>query len=99
MNWDVMLFFVHFLALMGSVWLCLRCPCWMQQLVIVGLAIAMSLACLGYIGKAWDTWWGHYVLLAGLVIGHICNLLLIFRLVLQSPAWNQSSPRSRNSPA
>jgi hypothetical protein len=97
MTWDLMLFSVHFLATIAAIWLCVKAPCWMQQLVMVGLTISMALSSVGYIGKGLDTWWGPYILLAGLVIGHICNLLLIFRLVHQAPAWNQSSRPSQHS--
>lgn len=99
MTIPLFLFFIHVLALCGFVILFFSAPCWMQKMVVVGMAASMGLIASGYyidlvtfIDKD-SMWWGaRYFIQVGYVIEHIAVLLYVFRLLHQNEKakWQKS---------
>lgn len=111
MLWNLTFFCIHLVALCGFIVLYKSAPCWMQRLVVIGLAVSMALFTLGhFIAFTYSLnpsigWWGSAELnVMARAIEHVAILLYVFRLIWQAnhvepPVWTQSSAPSLNSRA
>lgn len=110
MLWNLTFFCIHLVALCGFIVLYKSAPCWMQRLVVVGLAGSMALFTISYfigvmhsLDPSLGLWGSAELSVMARAIEHIAVLLYVFRLIWQSnhvePAWTQSSAPSLSSRA
>lgn len=84
MEWAFTMLAVHVVWLIGAATLFRAAPCWMQKLVVALLVGTMGLIGWGYLlavlgNESWDEF-----RLAGLALGHVANLLYVFRVWWQN---------------
>jgi p-aminobenzoyl-glutamate transporter AbgT len=82
-DWNITMLAIHLVALVLAALLYTRAPCWLQRLVVAGLAIAFAVISLAYVLalRGVDSWW--HVLLVGFALEHAAVLLYVFRIVWQ----------------
>lgn len=83
MGWHLASLVVHFALLVMAVMLFRCAPCWMQKLVVVGMALGLLVMCLAFVAGALGHAWWLYVYLLGLSIEHVAVSIYIFRVVWQ----------------
>lgn len=97
MEWNVTMLAMHAAAFVGAVLLYRDAPCWMQKLVVIGLAISQIGMCVAYSAAINGAWWWPLLERVALANEHIAVLLYIFRLLYRRSVqtWNYSQ-RSHN---
>lgn len=98
MEWNLTMFSVHVVALIGCLRLYRAAPCWMQRLFMGMLAAGMAIIAVAYVVAVFDGDFRPIVQLAA-AIEHVGVLIYLFRLNLQGMQWTPSSDRSRSLPA
>jgi hypothetical protein len=97
--WNASWLLIHAVALIGVVALFPKAPCWMQQIVLAGVAVAESLFIVGLYGEARSFWWGAWFINGGYAFEHLAVLFWLFRLTFfpNGAQWTSSSRASRSS--
>lgn len=93
MTWNITVLVMHLLAAFGCLVLARRAPCWMQQIVVLLLAITQVVLVYVYAQKCLGEP-AHWMLkAAALELEHVAVLLYVFRLIYQGHVeWTSSVP-------